>query len=609
MTANLMPEPAAVRPRVALAGGTAARLLDEEIGELLARGTPQNVQLVGPPGSGRSTALRHLAARFGADQRLGLRDSDGTGNDGSLVTVTARAAPTGRALVLQLLPWSDDDVLEYLLAAHRDRTAAVLALWRGDPFAQSLGRWPGMCRSVIDDLAARRAGDVFCALRQLCERELPGDALADGRAVALRHSTVSDCSSTHTPEGSTPLLAAPAVRALLAAEQLISSIEADQLVELSRLHFSALLLAALRREVPDDAEREARLLQRSGRPEMPSFAACLSVLCAARPGFRPPVLDLGDVEDAYLAGADLRQCRLRGLHRANLTAADLRGADLFEARASFTRLGRARLQGARLDRAQLQSADAAFLHARCAHLPRANLRHADLHHAVLDGADLTEAVMAECHLDDASLQRADLARAHLMGSSLQRTDLRGARCAGATFAQLDLRTVLLEGADLDRANLSRTDLSGTTVPRLQARHARFDDAQLTGAVWPGAQLRGAHFAGAGLAGIDFESADLRLADFSNATFQFGGSRSGLVGSPIAGEGSRTGFYTDESLEDRFLAPEAVRKANLRCCDLRGAHVEDCDFYLVDLRGARLDAGQVEWLRRCRAILDREPLTD
>jgi uncharacterized protein YjbI with pentapeptide repeats len=53
----------------------------------------------------------------------------------------------------------------------------------------------------------------------------------------------------------------------------------------------------------------------------------------------------------------------------------------------------------------------------------------------------------------------------------------------------------------------------------------------------------------------------------------------------------------------------VRKANLRCCDLRGAHVEDCDFYLVDLRGARLDAGQVEWLRRCRAILDREPLTD
>jgi uncharacterized protein YjbI with pentapeptide repeats len=49
----------------------------------------------------------------------------------------------------------------------------------------------------------------------------------------------------------------------------------------------------------------------------------------------------------------------------------------------------------------------------------------------------------------------------------------------------------------------------------------------------------------------------------------------------------------------------VRKANLRGCDLRGAIVERTDFYLVDVRGAVLDPAQRGWLKRCRAILDRE----
>jgi uncharacterized protein YjbI with pentapeptide repeats len=50
----------------------------------------------------------------------------------------------------------------------------------------------------------------------------------------------------------------------------------------------------------------------------------------------------------------------------------------------------------------------------------------------------------------------------------------------------------------------------------------------------------------------------------------------------------------------------VRKANLRNCDLRGARIDETDFYLVDVRGARMDAAQHRWLRRCRAILDRDP---
>jgi hypothetical protein len=83
----------------------------------------------------------------------------------------------------------------------------------------------------------------------------------------------------------------------------------------------------------------------------------------------------------------------------------------------------------------------------------------------------------------------------------------------------------------------------------------------------------------------------------------GSSRSGLVDSPIASEGSRTGFYTDESLEDGFKAPEDVRKANLRGADLRDAKVNRTDWYLVDLRGAKYSPDQEAHFRKCRAILD------
>jgi hypothetical protein len=83
----------------------------------------------------------------------------------------------------------------------------------------------------------------------------------------------------------------------------------------------------------------------------------------------------------------------------------------------------------------------------------------------------------------------------------------------------------------------------------------------------------------------------------------GSCRSGLVGSPIPCEGSRTGFYTDELDEQTDKAPEEVRKANLCGADLRGARLDGVDFYLVDLRGARYDPEQEEHLRRSGAILE------
>ena len=119
-------------------------------------------------------------------------------------------------------------------------------------------------------------------------------------------------------------------------------------------------------------------------------------------------------------------------------------------------------------------------------------------------------------------------------------------------------------------------------------------------------MRLADLRGAGLADIQWENADLRNADLRGATFHLGTTRSGLVDSPLASEGTRTGFYTDEYNEQSYQLPEDIRKANLRGADLRGARTEGVDFYLVDLRGAKYDLKQLEHFRRCRAILsDRE----
>jgi uncharacterized protein YjbI with pentapeptide repeats len=134
--------------------------------------------------------------------------------------------------------------------------------------------------------------------------------------------------------------------------------------------------------------------------------------------------------------------------------------------------------------------------------------------------------------------------------------------------------------------------------------ANLQGAHLSGSKMPGADLRYTDLTGAYLAEIDWEDADLRGADLQAATFHMGSSRSGLVGSPIASEGTRTGFYTDDYDAMQFKSPEEVRKANLRGADLRGAKFfRTLDLYLVDLREARLDPDQLEHARHCRAILE------
>ncbi len=197
---------------------------------------------------------------------------------------------------------------------------------------------------------------------------------------------------------------------------------------------------------------------------------------------------------------------------------------------------------------------------------------------------------------------ADLSDANFTDASIDGADFSGARLDGAAMVGLRLRDAVLQGASFAGADLSDCDLEGTELRCANFSHAYLCDASLSGSQMPNADFTWADLQDSRLAEIDWEGATLRNADLRGATFHMGGSRSGLVGSPIACEGSRTGFYTDEMEEQHFKSPEEIRKANLCGVDLRGAQIDGVDFYLVDLRGAKFDADQAVHLRRSGAIL-------
>lgn len=533
-TGTPQPQRAAVRPRLLASDDATAQRLDEFVAERLAAGRPCVLYLLGGAGSGKSTALRHLAAVFDGESRLVLLD-EGEGVPAAaaetlgprVVLVAARRAPFVGVIGYRLAPWDDDDCLAYLVAANRATAADALRRWRAVEAPAGLRAHPGSCAAVLDVFAARDdVPDAWRAIDLALAAQFGAGRLGRIRHLALlRMLRSSREMANYGDEAIEPWLASPAIREHLAAGFLLDAIEGEAVFDPRRLPIGPALLAPTMRILGGDPERLASFESRAAQLFPEHVAWWLSILVAIRPGCRPPLAELRDLDGAVIPGIDLSGLRLLGsFDRCVLRGASLRGADL---------------------------------------------SGADLRKALLDGADLSECI-----------------------------------AIGTKLARLDLRNVRLDGARFDDADLARVNLAGMTIRGLRAPRANFADADLSATRCHGADLRGARFTGARLAVFDAEGADLRDADLRRATFHMGSSRSGLVPSDLAGEGSRTGFYTDESLEDSFLAPEDVRKANLRNADLRGAKLDDTDFYLVDLRGARLDPEQLEWVRRCKAIVDR-----
>ena len=613
---------ASVRPRIISPETGEAIPLEDAIGLLIQAGRFGLITIAGGPGSGKSTALRHLAAILPpwARDRVRLLDQpdDGHPLDSSQEKAADFVAGADRQLIIlvprnssliegvpvyRLASWGQDDLIEYLLAVHPERCNSVMVRLRASGDRGYLNGIPELWTVVLDRMAGDESiGDLRTALR----RDLA--ARLDGRP-ALRERVEDFCLDTirqthnpwpalpvsELPRGETPegrfgsdlarLIRHRATALVLAADKLASLVESGLCGDLTH-RFPPDLVQEAARLISGNIEALQHLgdwmTQDGCRPVQPLAA---SLLHAATPGWRPDPDRLPRLEGAYLDRVEWSGLNLKGV--------DLRNAAMREADLSAANLKGARLERAYLPRADLRGSNLTRLRAESADLSGADLGGVTAIHARFIGANLAGASLIEARLSKANLREADIEDANFTNAFLHEACLSG----------LALNLARFDGARFGVADLSMCNLEGMKLTDADFHDAKLRGALLTGSRMPGAKFLGADLRDSGLAEVDWPGACLRNADLRGATFHLGSSRNGLVGSPIASEGSRTGFYTDDYYDQVVKPAEEIRKANLRGADLRGANIVGVDFYLVDLREALYTPGQAEHLHRCRAILD------
>jgi uncharacterized protein YjbI with pentapeptide repeats len=603
------PRRAPVVPRVCALQDTEALPLQHHVERLLNRRSVVPINLYGPAGSGKTTALAHLAALF--PKQLILLDDVPWTKAMALdrthpIIVTSKLRCAEAVVAFELQSWTDDDFIEYLLARHREKCKSVMARLSAVWDRSQLGGLPELWAVVLDALAADEAlPDVLTGIRRHLENLL-GSEFESVRGYIFEKWM--GMGSPSVPIGPPPaampvkLVRHEVVGSMMLAEGLAAEIRKGKFDGLARVVPAGVIAQAGRLLAASLTVLQGLSEKLTGHVELQPSA--VGVLLAANRAWRPAGDRLSNLAAVRASGAswkglDLTDCDLMV---ANLFGADLTEANLYSADATGANMSRAKLSRAFLE---------AFCGKQC-NLSHADLSHVEAHKAEFFEARLVSADLTHAHLEEANLDYADLTNARLMGASLESAKLKlvkveganfsGANLKSARFLGVDFRAAILNGADFTGAKLLKCDFETLELAGANFRGARLSGSYLTASVMPGAIFRGASLRKCGLAEVDWENADLREVDFKGATFHMGSSRSGLVKSDIASEGSRTGFYTDDYDDKDYKPPEEIRKANLCGCDLRGAKVFDTDFYLVDLRGARYSPEQGRHFAKCGAIL-------
>jgi uncharacterized protein YjbI with pentapeptide repeats len=453
---------------------------------------------------------------------------------------------------------------------------------------------------------------VSAALRQHLQRGLPAPHLRAGAeqyclaALTGRLKEAEKCQRglrrLHVDTNTVSLLRHDAVRIMLAGDRLARLLEEKSGSKRLKQRLPRDLVKAVAGVASPLALQNLSRWAAKGPVDCQPMAA--SVLHAADAKWVPDQRSPPCLSGAYLEGAAWKGVNLRGarIDGSDLSNSDLTEAILDEALATQASFREAMLHGASLVKMQGAGADFAMAVLTPVRAHSAVFRYATLAEADFGGSSLRNVDFHSANMAGARLVRTDLSYATMTGALIDGADFSSSDLRWSCLDGLPLRNALFAGATCAHAHLEGCDLEAMDLPDGDFAEANLHGAFLTGSRMPRASFAGACLQGAGLADVEWEEVDLRNADMRGCTFHLGSSRSGLVGSPIACEGSRTGFYGDEFDEQTYRAPEEIRKANLCRADLRNASLEGTDFYLVDLRGAKYDRGQLEHLRRCGAIL-------
>ncbi|MGA2257919.1 MAG: pentapeptide repeat-containing protein [Thermoguttaceae bacterium] len=577
------------------------------------------IEIVGGLGAGKTTALAHLAATAPTDLRVVYLDNASI----ALVVEAARSAMVvftsqgsrslPGAVSYRVAPWGNDELMEYLLARHPLQSRSVWARLQAVPDRHLPRGLPELWRIILD----RMAEDEFLtsvteALRRELHRGLPEASQRTGaEQYCLAELTklseqAAKChlglQRQHIDASALRLLRHDAVRLTLATDRLVWLLESEFGDRTLEYRLPRELVKSAAATVSSKAIENLSRWIAGDRKVCHPMAA--SLLHATGRGWIPDRDPLPWLSGAYVDGATWKGVNFAG---AKIEESDLSRSDLTEAILDHAMAARADFSRAVLNRASLIKIQAAGVDFSMAALTSINARSAIFCNANFTGADLTGACLARADFHNAMLTNArlvqvDLSYAILTDAQIDDADFSSADLRWSILNGLALRNAQLTGAVFSHAFLEECDLEGVDLPTAKFAEAHLQGALLTGSRMSGADFSSADLRGARLADIDWEGASLRAADLRNCTFHLGSSRSGLVNSPIAGEGNRTGFYGDEFDQQTYRSPEEIRKANLCGADLRGANLDKTDFYLVDLRGAKYTPSQFEHLRRCGAIL-------
>jgi ABC-type phosphate/phosphonate transport system ATPase subunit len=164
---TLEPLPAVVQPRVISRQSGQSVLLEDAVRLAAEQSEAQIVWIVGGPGSGKTTALRHLAAVLPAGLSIRLVDDfvdeDALNTSDAQVLIATRSrgrdAPEKVGNVFQstfpLAPWTTDDLIEYLLHAHPRQCRSVMTRLKSVSAAEcyALASAPELWRVVLDRMA------------------------------------------------------------------------------------------------------------------------------------------------------------------------------------------------------------------------------------------------------------------------------------------------------------------------------------------------------------------------------------------------------------------------------------------------------------------------
>ena len=155
----ILPSQAIVRPRAVCPETGESLPLEELVESFFAQHQTGAIEIVGGPGSGKTTALAHLAEVLSPGKAVLYLDDAKPKDVASASAIRLVVYTTGRRwpeipdAVFELSPWGEDDLIEFLLATRPHQCQSVISRIQTSMNRALLGGSPELWRIVLDRMA------------------------------------------------------------------------------------------------------------------------------------------------------------------------------------------------------------------------------------------------------------------------------------------------------------------------------------------------------------------------------------------------------------------------------------------------------------------------